>query len=156
MLRNILDFGNYTTEIYKLGANDLKRGTVVAKDLATATADKASVKGTDVYLLDFDFQPTGALADVDVSAYSDEADIVKKGTYAILVKYNLGCQFAIDQVDTTVAIVAGDMLMAGTGATAGKLVKAVATNVTSLRYNGIYLDGSKTLYIVEIVEAKTV
>jgi len=154
MLRNIIG-SNYETHVYKLGANDLKRGTIVTKNLSTATADKASGKGTEVYVLDFDFQPTGALANVDVSAYSVEADTVKAGTLGILVKYNLGCQFAIDQVDVTTPIVAGDYLIAGTSGTAGKLVKAVATNVTSLKYNGIYLDGSKTLYVVEVVEAKT-
>jgi len=147
---------SYTTEIYKLGANDLRRGTVVAKNLTTATADKASVKGTEVYLLDFDFQPTGAMADVDVSAYSDQADLVKAGTYAILVKYNVGCQFAVDQVDTTVAIVAGDYLIAGTGATAGKFIKAVTGNITPYKFNNVYLDGAKTLYQIEVVEAKTI
>jgi len=155
MLRNIIQ-GNYTTEIYKLGATALRRGTVVAKTLATATADKATSKGTEVYILDFDFQPTGAFSDTDISAYSDEADIVKANASAILVKYNVGCQFATDQVDTTVALVAGDYLIAGTGATAGKFIKAVVGNITPYKFNNIYLDGSKTLHQIEVVEIKTV
>lgn len=155
MLRNIIGSG-FTTEIYKLGANDLKRGTIVTKTLSTATADKASDKGVEVYVLDFDYQPTGALANVDVSAYDVVADTVKAGTYGILVKYNVGHQFATDQVDVTAPIVAGDYLIAGTGATAGKFIKAVATKVTPFRYADIYLDGSKTLYQIEVVEPKTV
>lgn len=155
MLRNLIG-SNYVTEIYKLGANDLKRGTIVTKTLSTATADKASDKGVEVYVLDFDYQPTGAMANVDVSAYDVIADTVKAGTNGILVKYGIGCQFASDQVDVTAPIVAGDYLIAGTTTTAGKLIKATTGKVTPFRYAGIYLDGSKTLYQIEIVEPKTV
>lgn len=153
MLRNIINSGARTTEIYKIAA-DAKRGTIMTKTLSTATADKASGVGVETYVLDFDYQPTGYLADVDVSAYSDEADIVKAG-YAVLVKYGVGEQFATDQVDTGVAITAGDYLKAGTTTTAGKLVKATS-GISVYRYAGTITDGSHTLYLIEVVEPKTV
>lgn len=153
MLRNIINSFGHTTEIYKIAA-DAKRGTIMTKTLSTATADKASGVGVETYVLDFDYQPTGHLADVDVSAYSDAADIVKAG-YAILVKYAVGEQFATDQVDTNVAITAGDYLVAGTTTTAGKLVKGT-TGVSIYRYAGTITDGSHTLYLVEVVEPHTI
>lgn len=153
MLRNIINSGARTTEIYKIGA-DAKRGTLMVKNLTTKVAGKASGVGVEAYLLDFDSQPMGHLANVDISQYDDSMDTVKAG-YAVLVKYGVGEQFATDQVDTTVAINAGDYLVAGTSANAGKFVKAT-TGISVYKYAGTIADGSHTLHLIEVVEPKTV
>lgn len=153
MLRNVIN-SKHTTELFKV-ATDTKRGSVVVKNLTTGLADKADRVGTEVYLLDFDFQPTGYQSDMEISDYTAQADTVKEGTYGILIKYVNGEKFATDQVITT-GLTAGDYAIAGTTTNVGKLVKAVSTNVSVFKYQGTYADGDKTLYMFEVVEPKTI
>ena len=152
MLRNVIESAK-TVEIYKI-SQEVKRGAVVEKDLATGVATKADAEGVQVYIVDKDNQPTGHLADVEISAYDDSMDIVEAGSLAVLVSYGLGGQFATDQVNGTFTV--GGYAIAGTGADAGLLVPAVATNVSKFKYVGEYLDGNKTLHRFEVVNPHTV
>lgn len=153
MFRNIIQ-GQSTQEIYKIGAEDMKRGSVVVKNLTTKVAEAADDVATEVYLLDFDFQPTGHLADVDISNYSDEADTVKAGTYGILKKLVSGIWGTTQIVEA--GLTEGDYLIAGTGATAGKFIKATTGDVTPYKYMGTYDDAGNELHLFEIVEVKTI
>ncbi|ATF13684.1 hypothetical protein A616_17350 [Brevibacillus brevis X23] len=153
MLRNVIT-GSKTTEIYKVGS-DVKRGTVVTKNIGTKVADKASDVAVDTYLVDFDSQPMGHLSDVEISAYEDAMDTVKANTYAVLVKPAVGTQWAIDQIVAT-GLNAGDYLVAGTAGNAGKLVKATAGKISIYKYVGQYIDGTKTLHQFEVVYPVTV
>ncbi len=150
MLRNIIGSEN-VTEIFKVSA-DVKRGAVVEKDLAAGVANKADAEGVDIWVVDADNQPTGHLSDVEISAY--ELDDVKANSFAVLKKYPVGASFATDQVSGS--FVNGSYAIAGTGATAGLLVPAVATNVSILKFVGEYQDGDKTLQRFEVVLPKTV
>lgn len=150
MLRNVIE-SSKVTEIYKV-VDEVKRGAVVVKGASGAT--KADAEGVQIYVVDKDNQPTGHLADVEVSQYDAEMDTVKANELAILVSYPVGSQFATDQVDGTFA--SGSYAIAGTGATAGLLVPAVATNVTTLKFVGEYIDGDKTLQQFEVVHPHTV
>jgi hypothetical protein len=152
MLRNIIE-SSKVTELYKITA-DTKRGSLVVKNSTTESADKADAKAVETYILDFDYQPTGVQADMEISAYTDEADTVKAGAVGILVKYAQGGQFGTDQVDGTFA--AGDYAIAGTGAKAGLFVKAVTGNVSIYKFVKSYDDAGHTLQRFEIVEPKTV
>lgn len=152
MLRNIID-SSKVVEIYKV-ADEVKRGALVSKNLATGVASKASGNGVDVYLVDFDAQTTGDLADVDVSQYDATMDTVKANSLAVLVKYPVGAQFATDQVNGTFTV--GGYAIAGTAANTGLFVPAVATNVTTFKYVGEYVDGDKTLQRFEVVNPHTV
>lgn len=152
MIRNVI--GNpYVTEIYKLDT-DVKRGGVVTKNLATKVASKASDNGVDVHIVDFDAQTTGALSDVDVSAYDVDMDTVKANTNAVLLSYPIGAQFATDQVNGAFAV--GDYAVAGTSATAGLFIKAVTGKVSKFKFVGDYLDGDRVLKQFQIVDPKTV
>jgi len=153
MLRNVIE-GENITRIYKVTA-DTKRGSVVVKNLTTDSADKADGVGLETYLLDFDYQPTGYQSDMEISAYTTEADTVLASTYGILIKPALGTVWATDQIDAT-GLVEGDYLVAGTTTNVGKFIKAVATKVTPYKYVGTYDDGGHTLYSFEIVEPHTV
>jgi hypothetical protein len=142
------------TEIYPVSAN-LKRGSVVVKNLSTGKADPADDEGVDVYLLDADNQPTGAYADVEISAYDDSLDTVEAGKRGILLKYAVGGQFGTDQVVPD-GLSAGDYAIAGTSTNAGKLVKATSGDTSVFKYLGTYADGSKTLYWFEVVNPVTI
>lgn len=149
MLRNIIG-SPVVTEIYKLDA-DVKRGTLVTKNTATKIASKANGVGVQVYVVDFDAQTVGALADVDVSAYTTDMDTVKANTYAVLNTYHVGAQFATDQVSG--AFVDGDYAIADT---AGLFVAAGTGDVSKFKFVGDYLDGDKVLKQFEVVDPKTV
>lgn len=153
MLRNIIE-GAHTTEIYEIGSA-LKRGSVVTKNYTTKVADKASDEGVQIYLVDSDFVPTGYESDLEISEYTDQADIVAANTLAVLIKPSLGSQWATDQVVAT-GLAAGDYLIAGTVADVGLLIKAVATKVSTYRYVGTYDDAGNTLYQFEVVAPHTV
>jgi hypothetical protein len=153
MLREVI-VSPKVTEIYTV-SEDLKRGSVVVKNLTTGKADAASGEGVDVYILDADNQPTGHLADVDISAYDPQMDTVKAGSRAVLIKYGIGGQFATDQVVAT-GLTAGDYVVAGTSNDKGKLVKAESGSASVFKYLGTYADGDKTLYRFEVVNPVTV
>jgi uncharacterized membrane-anchored protein len=154
MLRNLIN-GKHTTELYTIGSSDIKRGSIVVKDYANKVVNKADGVGVEVYILDNDFQPTGYKSDMEISAYSDEADVVKANATGVLVKPVVGETWAFDQVVST-GLTAGDYAIAGTSTDTGKLVKATATKTSIFKYVGTYADGDKTLYAFEIVEPHTV
>lgn len=154
MLRNLIS-DETVVEIYKF-ADEVKRGAVVVKDYTNKVVKKASGVGTEVFIADFDYQPTGYKAGTLVSDYTDEADIIKENSLGLLKKYSVRDHFATDQVDITTAIVSGDYLIAGTTTKAGLLVKATTGAVTTFRYVGTYSDAGHTLYEVEVVEPHTV
>lgn len=153
MLRNIIE-GAHTTEIYEIGS-ELKRGSVVTKNYTTQVADKASGEGVAIYLVNADFAPTGHESDLEISEYTDQADIVAANALAVLVKPAVGSHWATDQVVAT-GLAAGDYLIAGTAGDVGLLIKAVATNVSTYRYVGTYDDAGNTLYQFEVVAPHTV
>jgi hypothetical protein len=153
MLRNVIE-GENITRIYKV-STDTHRGSVVVKNLTTESADKADSVGVETYLLDFDFQPTGYQSDMEISAYTDQADIVPAGTLGILIKPAVGTVWATDQIDIT-GLVKGDYLMAGTTTAVGKFIKATTGKSTVYKYVGAYDDGGHTLQAFEIVEPKTI
>ena len=153
MLRNVIS-GVATSEIYKLGSVDTKRGSIVVKDYTNKVANKADAVAIETYFVDFDYVPTGHQSDLEISEYTDQADVVKASTLAVLKKLVSGT-WATDQVVAT-GLAAGDYLIAGTTTNVGKLIKAVATNVTPYRYVGTYDDAGHTLYAFEVVEPKTV
>lgn len=146
MLRNVIA-SSKTVEIYQVN-EDLKRGMLVVKNLSTETASKANDEGVDVYVVDADNQPTGHLADVDVPQY--ELDNIEAGSYAILVTYGKGGQFATDQVNGDFAI--GDYAIASNGLFA----PAKTGDVSKFRYVGEYQDGERTLQRFEVVEPVTI
>ncbi|RNB59532.1 hypothetical protein EDM57_05160 [Brevibacillus gelatini] len=149
MLRNIIT-GSKVVEIYKVGS-DLPRGSVVAKNLTTKVADKATTGSAETYLLDFDAQPTGCMSDVEISAYDSTMDTVKAGSLAILITPAVGSQWASDQVTAT-GLTAGDYLVADDG----KLVKATTGQTSTYRYIGEYMDGNVKLHQFEVVFPHTV
>lgn len=148
MLRNVIESPK-TVEIYKID-EDMKRGTLVVKNDATKTASKADGVGVDVYIVDYDSQPTGCYSDVELSAYSDEMDIVKANSMAILVTYDVGGNFATDQVEGTFAN--GDYAIAD----GGKFAPATTGDVSKFKYVGEYQDGGKTLQQFRVVDPTTV
>lgn len=152
MLRNVIAAPR-VTEIYKVSAA-MKRGSVVTKNLSITKADPADGEGVQIYFLDKDNQPTGHLSDVEISQYDDSMDIVKADTLGILVKYSVGAQIATDQVAGTFA--AGDYAIAGSTTNVGKLIKAVSTKVSTLKYIGDYVDAGHTLKLFEVVHPHTV
>ncbi|ALS22302.1 hypothetical protein [Paenibacillus naphthalenovorans] len=152
MLRNIIT-GSKVTEIYKVSA-DLKRGSVVTKNLSTGKAEPADGEGVQIYFLDKDNQPQGHLSDVEISQYDSSLDTVKANELGVLVKPIVGTQWATDQVSGTFSV--GDYAVAGTAANKGKLIKAVATKVSTLKYVGTYDDAGHTLYQFEVVNPFTV
>lgn len=149
MLRNVIGSPS-VTEIYKVDA-DVKRGTLVTKNTATGIASKANAVGVQVYVVDFDAQTTGALSDVDVSAYDVDMDTVKANTFAVLNTYPVGAQFATDQVSG--AFVDGNYAIADD---AGLFVAAVTGNVSKFKFVGNYIDGDKTLKQFEVVDPHNV
>lgn len=151
MFRELM--GNGTSEIYKF-SEEVKRGSVVVKDLTTKTAKKADKEGVEIYFADFDYQPTGVYSDMEVSDYTAEADTIKKDGLGLLKKYIVGSQIATDQVDGV--LTAGDYVVAGTSDKVGMLIKAVSTNVSVLKYVGEYNDAGNKLYAFEIVNPHTV
>lgn len=153
MLKNVIT-GPKVTEIYRVSA-DVNRGAVVVKNLATGKADPADGVGVEIYFVDKDNQPMGALSDVEISQYDLSLDVVKADELAILVKPALGVQYATDQIDNT-GLVSGDYLVAGTATNVGKLVKATTGNVSTLKYIGTFDDAGHTLYRFEVVEPHTV
>jgi hypothetical protein len=154
MLRNLIG-AKHTTEIFKIGSTDVKRGAIVVKDYTNKVANKASATGVEIFFVDYNFVPSGYQSDMEISAYTDQADIVKAGTNAVLIKPQLGETWALDQVVTT-GLAAGDYAIAGSSGNVGKLVKATTGNVATLRYVGEYKDGDQTLYAFEVVEPKTI
>jgi hypothetical protein len=152
MLRNIIS-GQSTQEIYKIDA-DMHRGTIVTKNLTTKVATKADGVGIETYFVDFDSQPMGYQSDMEISGYTDDMDIVKANTYAVLKKLVSGT-WATDQVDAT-DLAVGDYLVAGKTTGKGTLIKAVATDVSPYKYIGTYDDAGNTLYSFEVVEPHTV
>lgn len=148
MLRNIIE-SSKVVEVYKIGS-DANRGQLLTKDLATKVADKSTGEGVDVFILDYDSQPTGHLADSEVSAYDPTMDVIKANKEAILVSYPVGAQFATDQVDGTFA--EGDYAVSASG----KFKKAVSTDVSKFQFVGEYLDGSVKLQQFQVVEPHTV
>ncbi|GAA4880584.1 hypothetical protein GCM10023310_71000 [Paenibacillus vulneris] len=152
MLRNIIT-GSKTVEIYRV-ANDIKRGSVVTKNLNTKKADAADGEGVQIYFLDKDSQPLGHLSDVEISGYDQSIDVVKADELAILVKPALGTQWGTDQVNGDFAV--GDYAIAGTGANKGKLTKAASGKVSTLKYIGSYDDNGHVLQVFEVVNPFTV
>lgn len=152
MLRNVIGSEN-VTEIYKV-ATEVKRGAVVEKDASLKVANKADGEGVEIWLVDADNQPTGHLSDVEISQYDPSLDTVQANSLAVLKKYPVGAQIATDQVSGD--FVAGEYAIAGTGASAGLLVPAVATNVSTLKFIGDFVDGDKVLKQFEVVLPHTV
>ncbi|MFC0903860.1 hypothetical protein ACFHWD_04040 [Clostridium sp. MT-14] len=153
MLRNVIE-GENITRIYKI-SKETRRGSLMVKNLTTESADKADDVGTETYLLDFDFQPMGYQSDMEISAYTDQADIVPAGTLGILVKPAVGSVWATDQINMA-EVAKGDYLMAGTGDDVGKFVKAISGKTTVYKYVGEYNDAGHELQAFEIVEPKTI
>ncbi len=143
MLRTVIGKENIT-EIYKV-SEQLKRGSLVIKDLATKTAHAADGNDLNVFLLDFDAQPTGHLSDSEISQYSEEADVVKANTLAVLKKYPVGAQIATDQTEGDFA--AGDIAVAKEG----KFIKAADGATGTFRFVGDYLDGNQKLKQFEVI-----
>lgn len=152
MLRSVIE-ASKTVEIFRV-ADQLKRGSLVTKNLATGVASKANGEGVQLYVVDYDAQPTGHLADVEISAYDDLMDVIPANSLAILTTYAKGGNFATDQVSGT--FVKGDYAVSGTGANAGLFVKATAGKVSKFRFVGDYLDGDKVLKQFEVIEPHTV
>lgn len=152
MLRNIIN-GIATSEIYKAGA-EVVRGVVVVKDYSAKTVGKADSVGVEVFFVDKDHAPTGAFSDTEVSDYTTEAETVAANELCIVKQLTSGT-WATDQVDAT-GLTAGDYLIAGATTNVGKLVKAVSTNVSTMKYVGTVDDGGNTLYAFEIVPQHTV
>lgn len=153
MLRNIIE-GSSVNEIYTNGATSVVRGSVMVKDYANAVANKADGVGVEIYFADYDFVPTGHQSDMEISDYDAIADTISVSENLVLKKIVSGT-WATDQVDAA-GLTEGDYLIAGTTTNVGKLVKAVSTNVTTLRYVGTYDDAGRTLYAFEIVPQHTV
>jgi hypothetical protein len=152
MLRNVI--GSPTVvEIFKL-SDEVKRGALVTKNHATKTAAKASGVGLDVFVVDFDAQPTGHLSDVEVSAYDATQDTIPANTLGLLLNYPVGAAFATDQVSGALAV--GDYVVAGTAGTAGLFVKATTGKVSKFKFVGDYQDGNKTLKQFESINPVTV
>ena len=152
MLRNIIE-SSKVVEIYKV-ADEVKRGALVTKNTVTGVASKADAVGVQVYIVDYNAQPTGHLADVEISQYDAEMDTVEANDRAILVTYAVGGQFATDQISGEFAD--GNYAIAGTGETAGLFIPAIATNVSKFKFVGEYLDGEKALQQFEVVDPYTV
>jgi hypothetical protein len=148
MLRTVI--GKETiSEIVKV-SEAAKRGSLFVKNDATKVASKADGVGVDVFVLDFDAQPTGHLSDSEISQYDETVDTVPANTLALLKKYPVGAQIATDQVDGTFA--AGNYAVAKTGA----FSPAEAGDVSTFKYAGTYVDGAKTLALFRLVEPTTV
>lgn len=148
MLRNVIE-SSKVTEIYKIG-EEVKRGALVVKNNATGVAAKADGEGVQVHVVDFDAQPEGHLAEFEVSAYTDEMDVVKANSLAILVTHAVGGQFATDQVSGDFAD--GDYAIAS----AGKFAPATAGQISKFKFVGDYLDGDKVLKQFQVVDPHTV
>lgn len=147
MIRNVIT-GPKTVEIYKV-ATEMKRGTIVTKNLSTQVADKAT-DTIETYLVDYDSQPTGCLSDVEVSAYDPKMDTIAANSLAVLIKPAVGTHWATDEVVAT-GLASGDYLVPN----AGKLVKATTGKTSIYKYVGEYQDGDKTLYQFEVVTPHT-
>lgn len=149
MLRNIIH-GQSTVEIYKANV-DLVKGMVVTKDYTNQYAVKASASGVEIFFADKDYQPTGALSDVEISDYTTEAQAIAANDMFVMRQPVSGI-WATDQVVPT-GFVAGDYAIAGTGGNTGLLVKAVGGNTSKYRYVGTYDDAGHTLYMFEVLAA---
>ena len=148
MLRNVIG-KEIISEILKV-SDELKRGSLLVKNDATKVASKADGVGVDVFVLDFDAQPTGHLSDSEISQYDPVYDTVPAGTLALLKKYPVGAQIATDQVTGTFAD--GKYAVA-----LGGLFSPAATGaVSTFKYAGTYADGAKTLTLFRVVEPTTV
>jgi|GEM_PF-5215967 len=148
MLRNVI--GKETiSEIYKV-SDAAKRGSLFVKNDATKVASKADGVGVDVFVLDFDAQPTGHLSDSEISQYDETFDTVPANTLALLKKYPVGAQIAVDQVDGT--FTDGQYAVAANGL----FSPAVTGEVSTFKYAGTYTDGSKPLALFRVVEPTTV
>lgn len=152
MLRNILG-ENYSSEIYVIG-EQVKRGGLVTKDLTNKKAMLADGVAVETYIVDYNFVPSGADSDLEISNYTDQADIILANQRALVKKYRVGSQFATDQVDGTFAV--GDYAVAGTTTKKGLFVKAVSTKVSTFKWVGTYDDCGHTLQVFEVVEPKTI
>lgn len=149
MFRNIIQ-GSATQEIYPAGENLIK-GQVVVKNLATKKAEKADGIGEGLYFVDKDYVPTGAEAGTEVSDYASEAQEVKANEMCIL-KHLVSGTWGTDQVEAT-GLAEGDYLVAKDG----KLAKAASGKVSTLRYVGSIMDpGKNKIYAVEVVPVHTV
>ena len=148
MLRNIIESAK-TVEIFKV-AEEVKRGALVVKNNVSKTASKANGQGVQVYVVDFDAQPTGHLADVEVSQYDATMDTIPANTLAVLTTYAVGGNFATDQVEGV--FVDGDYAVAN----AGLFAKATVGQVSKFKYVGEYVDGDKVLQQFEVVDPHTV
>ena len=153
MLKSVIGTSD-VNEIYEVTA-DIYRGSLVTKNLSTGKAVAASDAGVDVWIVDADNQPTGHLSDVEISQYDATLDIVGAGKRAVLKKYPIGAQFAVDQIVTT-GFVAGDYGIAGTTTNVGKFVKATTGKVSVFKYLGTFDDSGHTLHKFEVVNPVTV
>ncbi|RYI30604.1 hypothetical protein EVU96_09315 [Bacillus infantis] len=148
MLRNVIESPK-VVEIYTV-SEDVKRGQLVSKNLATKTAGKANDEGVQVHIVDFDAQTSGDLSDVYVSQYDASMDTVKANSQAVLVTYGVGGQFATDQ--TTGTFTDGKYAVAADGL----FSPAAAGKVSKFKYVGEYLDGDKVLKQFQVVDPVTV
>lgn len=148
MLRTVIGQESIS-EIYKV-SDELKRGSLVVKNDAAKVATKADGVGVDIFVLDYDAQPTGCLSDSEISQYDATSDTVPANTLALLKKYPVGAQIATDQVTGTFAD--GDYGVA----TNGLFSPATAGDSSVFKYAGTYVDGSKTLSLFRVVEPVTV
>lgn len=150
MLRNLIG-NNGTAEIYVV-KDAVKRGMIVTKDVATKKAVLANGEASDIYLVDWDYQPEGAFSDVDVSDYSEGADNHKADERATLHPMIIGEVWGLDQIKKDVTFVAGDYLMTENGLA----VKAETGKISVMRYVEPYDDAGHKLQAFEIVMPHTV
>lgn len=148
MLRNVIESAR-TVEVHKV-SQEVKRGSLVVKNLATKSAGKATGDAVDVFVVDFDAQPTGHLADSEVSAYDPSMDTIKANSNAILVTYGVGGHLATDQIEGNFEV--------GNFATAkdGLFSPAEVGAVSKFKFVGNYNDGDKVLKQFAVVDPQEV
>lgn len=147
--------GEFESYVIKAG-EDMVRGMVVTEDYANGQLMKADNVTEDLYIVNKDYQPTGAYSDVEVSDYTKEANAIANGTPALEVIPQLGAEFLTDQVVPTGLTANTSYVKAGTGEDEGKFVVAVATNISVYRYLGTDTDAGQTMYKFKRVEPHTV
>lgn len=156
MLKSVIGAAD-VTEIYEI-TGEIKRGSLVAKNLTTNKAEKATDVGVDVFLLDADNQPTGHLSDVELSQYLDELDTVSGR--GILVSFGVGKQFATDQVEVdgsgNYLVAKGDYAVAGGTGKEGLFAKATTGDTSKFKCLGEYDDAGHALVLFQVVDPVTV
>lgn len=128
----------------------MAQGMVVVKSGTEAVLPTAGA--TDLFFVTKERIPTGLqTVKGEISDYDTVFETISANEAVILTKYFAGERIATNQITGTPAD--GTYLIAGTD---GKLKGQTTGTTSNLICRGTYDDAGHTLYIVEVVEPKTV